>query len=147
MDEFVEEWAVRADASLSARLVEELTDMENRHQWYFNPAPASQNPNFNSPGWSGSVEQWRGLVVAHFPVDQVDRALCVMGFESGGDPNAHSYADSIGLMQIHAPSWAEVYGVSWADLRNPEINMRIAVDLWSKEGWWPWNPWRRGECR
>ncbi len=106
-------------------------------------------PHYHPPVvYVGSgVERWRGLTAAYFPSNAVDTALCLMWFESKGDPNAHSYANSIGLMQIHAPSWAGVYGVSWDDLRNPAINLSIAVDLYLKEGWIHWNPWNRGECR
>jgi hypothetical protein len=148
LDLFVEEWTVRAEPALSTGLVEELGGMVDRHPWYFNPAPASQNPNINSHGWSGSVEEWRGLVAAYFPPEAVETALCLMGPESGGDPNAHSGSDSIGLMQIHAPTWADFYGVSWSDLLNPAINMRIAADIFLNQGGWiHWNPWRRGECQ
>ncbi len=93
------------------------------------------------------VERWRGAVETYFPPGAVDTALCLMWFESKGDPNALSYANSRGLMQIHAPSWADVYGVTYNALYDPATNLRIAADLYLKDGWVHWNPWNRGECR
>ena len=34
------------------------------------------------------VDRWRPLVGEHFPAAEVSRALCVIGHESGGDPDA-----------------------------------------------------------
>ncbi len=112
---------------------------------------AVEEPHTHAAVYRGigpGVEQWRSLVAAYFPADAVETALCLMGPESGGDPNAHSRSDSIGLMQVHAPTWADFYGVSWADLRDPVINISIAADIYLNQGGWVhWNPWKRGECR
>ena len=114
-------------------------------------APHTHPPPSGRTGttsWSvgAGVEQWRGLVAVYFPSDQVDRALCIMGFESKGDPNAYNSSGASGLMQVLA-SWADDYGVAPSDLFIPEVNLRIAADLYLKDGWVHWNPWKRGECR
>ena len=61
------------------------------------------------PGFEEAVWQWHPLVVAHFPSSSWETALCVMSYESGGDPTV-TYAnpgdpkpdgiDSVGLFQI-----------------------------------------------
>ncbi len=110
----------------------------------------AREPHTHAAVYRGSgpgVEQWRSLVATYLPADAVETALCLMWFESKGDPNALSYANSRGLMQIHAPSWADHYGVSYDDLYDPATNLSIAADLYRKDGWVHWNPWRRGECR
>ena len=99
--------------------------------------------------WSvgARVEQWRSLVAGYFPSDQVDRALCIMAFESAGDPNAyHPAYGASGLMQVLS-SWTDDYGVTRAELFIPEVNLSIAADLYRTGGWSHWNPWLRGECR
>ncbi len=98
-------------------------------------------------GIGPGVERWRSLVAFYFPADAVATALCLMVPESGGNPDALSPKNSRGLMQIHAPSWADFYGVSYNDLYDPDINLSIAADLYRKDGWVHWNPWKRGECR
>lgn len=138
----------------------EWADMMERHQWYWMPqelagtSSKDSGSSSSSPkpseyrGMGSSVEQWRGLVAAFFPAGEVDRTLCIMAHESGGNPSAKNPNSSArGLMQILASLWAPHYGVSYDDLYNPEVNMRIARDIWGNYGWWAWSPYKRGECR
>lgn len=145
---------------MSIELGLEWVEMVERHPWYFgnqetvttsgtqmSTGGSSSRSNVTIPQGS-SVEQWRGLVVAYFPAEQVDRALCIVYHESRGDPNADNpNSTATGLFQILYSLWGPHYGVTVAEMYNPEVNTRIAADLWSKYGWWPWSPYKRGECR
>ncbi len=97
---------------------------------------------------AGSVERWRPLVSVYFPEDQVDRALCIIGHESNGDPGADNPKSSArGLFQILGSLWAPHYGIDRTDLYDPLINTRIALDIWQNYGWSAWSPYQRGSCR
>ena len=113
------------------------------------PRPRAKPPSSSSVhrGLGSNVEQWRSLVAAYFPANQVDRALCVMSFESGGNPNAQSSSDARGLMQVLAGLWAPHFGIDPAALYDPDTNIRIAAAIYSTQGWMAWNPYKRGECR
>lgn len=96
---------------------------------------------------AGGVEQWRPLIAAHFPASQVDTALCVVAWESAGDPSAKNpYSSARGLFQILASLWAPHYGVSTSALYDPETNTRIAADIWNTYGWDAWSARSRGHC-
>lgn len=101
------------------------------------PAPSADR------GMGSDVEQWRGLV-SEFAWD-VEIALCLMGHESGGNPNAYNPSGASGLMQVLA-SWADNFGVTPADLFDPRVNLTIAAALYADGGWGHWSPWNRGEC-
>lgn len=109
------------------------------------PPPSGRR---GTTSWSvgAGVEQWRALVSVYFPADQVNRALCIMEFESHGNPGAYNPSGASGLMQVLA-SWADDYGVAPADLFMPEVNLLIAADLYRTGGWTHWSPWNRGQCR
>lgn len=110
-----------------------------------NPEPVELAADTQS--YSEGVEQWRPLVAGHFNPADVDRVLCLMGFESGGDPNARNGSSGAsGLLQV-MPFWADEYGVSKADLFTPEINLFIARKIRDVQGWGAWSPYKRGECR
>lgn len=159
LDEWQADWMERATAqrALSTGLTTEYADMVQRHLWYFQPEPArasadapsaASQPRAPSRAIGSNVEQWRGLVAAHFPSGEVDRALCIMGHESGGNPNAKNPRSSArGLMQILASLWAPHFGVSYEALYDPETNVRIARAVWDQQGWWAWSPYGRGLCR
>lgn len=94
------------------------------------------------------VERWRPLVETQFPASEVDTALCLIRHESGGDPTADNPRSSArGLFQILGSLWAPQYGVSNSALYDPVTNTRIAHDVWQKQGWWAWSPYKRGLCR
>lgn len=93
------------------------------------------------------VERWRPLVETQFPASEVDTALCLIRHESGGDPTADNPRSSArGLFQILGSLWAPQYGVSNSALYDPVTNTRIAHDVWQKQGWWAWSPYKRGLC-
>lgn len=82
-----------------------------------------------------SVEQWRFLVSQHFPDSQIDNALLVISKESGGDPNAKS-PGNYGLFQINLVHSAKVGG-DLNSLFDPEVNARVARQIWGASGWQP----------
>lgn len=101
--------------------------------------------------WPQAVEQWRPLVAGHFgdlgPA-AVETALCLIFFESKGNPTADNPTSSAtGLFQVLARTWGPRYGVSVADLETPEVNTFIARKLYDDGGWNHWSPYLRGECR
>jgi soluble lytic murein transglycosylase-like protein len=90
------------------------------------------------------VEQWRGLVSSYGW--DVEIALCLMSYESGGNPNAQNRSSGAsGLMQV-LPSWADNFGYTPADLFIPEVNLSISYALYLDGGWNHWSPWKRGAC-
>lgn len=94
------------------------------------------------------IERWRPLVSRYFPPEEVDRALCIIGHESNGDPDADNPRSSArGLFQVLGSLWAPHYGIDRTDLYDPIINTRIAVDIWKDHGWGAWSPYQRGACR
>lgn len=90
---------------------------------------AVAEPSGVDTGMGGDVEQWRSLVAAYFPAEQVDAALRIMACESGGNPNAYNPSGASGLMQVLS-SWADNFGYAPADLFIPEVNLRIARYLY-----------------
>jgi len=93
---------------------------------------------------NGNVEQWRTLVAAYFPADQVDMALRVMACESGGNPTAaNPRSTARGLMQVMWSVWGPEYGVSEAELYDPATNLRIAALVYEQQGWNAWVCWKR----
>lgn len=164
LDEWVEQWEEEFHGELITdrgirvspevlTLLEEFQETIHSHPWYLNPPARRSSPTPSPPAVSGvsvepGVEQWRGLVAAHFPADQVDRALCVMWHESRGDPNAKNPTSTArGLMQILASLWAPHFGLAYDDLYDPDTNMRVARQVWDMQGWWAWSPYKRGLCR
>jgi len=98
-------------------------------------------------GIGTNVEQWRGLVEHYFEPGDVERVLCLMHYESGGNPNAKNPRSSArGLMQILGSLWAPHFGVALTDLYNPDINLSIARDIRDSQGWAAWAPYNRGLC-
>lgn len=62
-------------------------------------------------------------------------ALRVVKCESGFNPNARNKVSSArGLFQI----MASVHGVNEKWLYNPSVNIRIAKQLFDRQGWTPW---------
>lgn len=157
LDEWVEGW--REDSlpgGVTHEEVEEFLAMMERHPGYAQYQSPSQptqipsrEPSSNSgrstkSSWSGGVEQWRPLIAAYFPADQLNMALCVVTYESGGNPRAKNPRSSArGLFQVLASLWAPHYGVSYEDLYDPETNTRIAADIWRNYGWGAWSAARK----
>ena len=97
---------------------------------------------------TSDVEEWRPLVAGHFEPEDVDRILCLMEHESGGNPNAANPRSSArGLMQVMASVWADEFDVTWDQLYEPEINLYVARQILDRQGFTAWAPYNRGLCR
>jgi hypothetical protein len=98
-------------------------------------------------GMGSDVERWRLLVEVYFAPDDVDRVICLMEKESGGNPNARNGSSgAAGLMQV-MPRWADVFGYTPDDLFDPTVNLWIASQIRHDQGWDAWTPYQRGSCR
>jgi soluble lytic murein transglycosylase-like protein len=135
------QWEGRAmQARYGPEVMAELADFVARHTIKVSTGPGLAH-QASPPGpveYSSGVEQWRGLVAAHWPADQVDRALRIMNCESLGDPYAYNRSGASGLFQL-MPIWYQggtPYGTF--DPFNPEMNVAAAAWLWSTSGWAPW---------
>lgn len=132
---------VEANGILSRSLLAEYVDFQTRHA----PRVSSASTTRSTYKEMGSgVEQWRGLVSKYFT--DVNKVLCLMGYESGGNPNATSYAGARGLLQV-MPFWAESLGISPNSLYDPATNIKVAKYVYDQQGWNAWDPYKRGECR
>lgn len=111
------------------------------------PAPSPKPSVYRGMGNGGSdVERWRSLVAEYFP-NEVELALCVMRGESGGNPNAKNRKSTArGLFQILGSLWAPHFGVSYNDLYDPYLNVRLAAKIRQSQGWTAWSVYNRGKC-
>lgn len=150
LDQWERDWIehVISNGGLNAKFLRQYINMQQRH--VITPSPQVPKTSSRSQvdrSMGSSVEQWRPLVAKYFPAGEVDRALCVMKHESGGNPNAKNPNSSArGLMQVLASLWAPAYGVSYEDLYAPTTNMSIARKIWDQQGWGAWMAYNRGLC-
>lgn len=147
--EWKAEWVERVRTEkLTPKLLGEYLDFQERHapRVVNDPSPlTSSTTSAVDRGMGPGVEQWRGLVSA-YPWD-TNTALCLMSYESGGNPNARNPSSGAsGLMQV-LPSWAPKFGVSVDALFDPVVNLEISYALYADGGWGHWSPWNRGLCR
>lgn len=84
------------------------------------------------------AEQWRPLCEKYF-AGQVQNCLTMISRESGGNPRAISKTDDHGLAQIHCDLWCNFFKVSREDLKEPELNIRLARVIYDRAG--SWRPW------
>jgi hypothetical protein len=84
---------------------------------------------------------------AGFSGDDIYIAIGVALAESSGDPGAvGDGGESIGLWQIHRPSWPTLGSV--AELKDPAHNARAAKHVRNtSRGWSHWTMYRNGEYR
>jgi hypothetical protein len=134
-------WHTTAETDLTVGLLAELVDMRQRHPWYWDDpdlAPEVGRAGSTFRGMGSDVEQWRPLVEAFFPADQVEKGLCVIRLESGGNRDARNPSSSArGLWQVLG-SWASKFGYEPDDLYDPIINTEIAAALYADGGWSHW---------
>ena len=80
---------------------------------------------------------WDELIQKYFPMTEWQNAKKIMMAESGGRYDALSKTGDRGLMQI-SPVHKGRVGGNLNALYSPEINMRVAYEIWSEQGWAPW---------
>lgn len=149
LSEWVADWNTRIqESSLTPALLEEWRGMVAAHPCHMRECAKRSTENRDMSPRQPDVEQWRGLVAAHFPASAVDRMLCLMWYESLGNPNAANPSSSAkGLFQIMGSLWGPAFGVSQQQLFDPETNVRLARKIWDRQGYWAWAPYVRGKCR
>jgi hypothetical protein len=97
-------------------------------------------------GMGSDIEQWRDLVAGYFG-DKTDLALCIVKYESGGNPSAANPNSSAkGLFQVMASTWASYFGVSWDQLYDPATNTAIAWEIYQIQDWGAWSVYNKGLC-
>ena len=143
--EWYGQWEERASLGLTPELLAELLEFRERHEVAPSRPTATVRASGQGMGNQGSdVERWRGLVAAHFPANAVNTMLCLMRYESGGNPNAtNPSSGAAGLLQV-MPFWWDHYG---GDRYDPDTNIRVARLIWDQQGYGAWSPWNRGRCR
>jgi hypothetical protein len=146
--EWYAEWSEKAALGITPELIAEMVDFQRRHEppsvtvTKPTPSPSAGNPG-TFTGMGQDVAQWTPLVEAYFPADEVTTALCVMRWESGGNPNAvNASSGAAGLFQI-MPFWWDHYGGNRYD---PDTNVRTARLIWDQQGWAGWSAYNRGRC-
>lgn len=79
-------------------------------------------------------EHYRDLIcAAPWPCEE---ALRVSWCESRWDPLAYR-TGNYGLFQVNQVHWARVGG-DLEQLYDPEVNVRVAYEIWREQGWTPW---------
>ena len=98
--------------------------------------------SLTNPANFGNCDIYRPLVASYgWPVEQ---AMRIMSLESGCRPNARSATADSGLFQINDVHLARARGQS---MYSPEVNVRVAHDIWAEQGWCPWTTARiAGYC-
>ena len=142
-------WAAQADArTLFGEPSEhwdwlKARDYDTAQDHTHKPPHSHMSTSTTGRGMGSNVEQWRPLVKTYFG-DLANHALCIMKWESGGNPdikNLHSSAR--GLFQILASLWAPYFGVTYDQLYDPATNIRLAHLIYLSSGWGAWNvAWR-----
>ena len=112
------------------------------------------HPAASWPAVTPEVLRWRPLVRIYFSASEVDRALCIMGYESGGNPDAKNPdSTAASLFQFLESTWDAVprslSGGTYASgaVYDGEANVRSAAWLQANYGWTQWSPYNRGLCR
>lgn len=97
-------------------------------------------------GMLSGVERWGPLVSVYFDSEDIERVLCLIGHESGGNPWAENpTSGAAGLMQV-MPFWAGNFGMSVSSLFDPALNLQVASWIYDDQGWNAWSPYQRGLC-
>ena len=145
-------WATReASQGLSPDLLEDLQELKplltRCAGLAARPEPEGGSGDTALNGMGDDVDRWRPLAALYFTAEELERVLCLMTAESGGNLHARNPSSGAsGLMQV-MPSWAGVFGYSRRDLFQPDINLWVASQILDRQGWGAWTPYLRGACR
>ena len=153
LEAWVDDWVDEVlDVGVTVDAFGEFMAMARRHPRFFGrPVPTRRTAPSNTRGVGppsggaapAGVEQWRSLVAAYFPADQVERALRVMECESGGLASAKSRSSSAsGLFQHLGKYWvARSAAAGWAgaSIWDPTANVAVAAWLARTGGWGHWS--------
>jgi hypothetical protein len=93
-------------------------------------------------GHEEATLRWKPLVKRYFAPSDVNRALCVISYESGGNPKAKNRTGTMrGLLQHNMRYWddrARKAGWAGANVYNPEANIAVSAWLVNSSGWHHW---------
>jgi hypothetical protein len=159
IEKWEQSWAELYEASpnLAHELDEARFWWEQRHQCFYHdicPAPEPAQSHEDAPDSvrpaprpsvtpSAGAEAWRGLIAGIWPANLVDRAVCVVDWESSGNPGAqNSSSGAAGLFQV-MPFWFVHFGGERFD---PTNNTRVAYLVYQEQGWGAWAAVNRGKC-
>lgn len=143
------DWSARvADRGMTATLIGEWVDFQHRHPDPPDPLPVTAFTYRGVGDRAADVERWRPLVAGTFPAAEVNRALCVIAWESGGNPDAKNPRSSaMGLFQIMASIWVPHFGLGDPTvLYSANVNVHYAHLIWQSQGWGAWQAVNRGRC-
>ncbi len=141
LDQWLESWQTDLNDARSEAAMLEYQDMRARHGWYWGDPIVLPHSSFQGIGTD--VSQWEPLVMKYFGPELTPTALCVMSYESGGNPGAKNPRSTArGLFQLLASLWAPYFGVSYEDLFDPELNVRLAKQVYDIQGWQAWTVYR-----
>ncbi|KKL09308.1 hypothetical protein LCGC14_2567200, partial [marine sediment metagenome] len=118
-------------------VIEDWTDMANRHPRYFGrPIPHTHTQRART--YTGGVERWRSLVATYFRAEDVNRAMRIMACESRGNPNAKNPGSSAsGLFQHLGKYWVSrsaAAGYGGVSVFDPTANVAVAAWLRDQRG-------------
>lgn len=89
-----------------------------------------------SPAQASQQSDWAELICQEAYTWPCDEAMRVMWCESSSNPRAYSTGNR-GLFQINEIHSRRVGG-NLELLWDPEVNVRVAHDIWVDQGWRPW---------
>ena len=140
-DTALEGLTTEADDSLSRALIEELRGMAIQCSTLFDNQPGRDH--YYGP----ETERWRVLVSIYWPPDLVDRAMCLIRYESTGKATAYNASGAAGLFQIMPWWWDEGLPSEYrGDRFDPVTNARAAYYIYGRQGWRAWSVVKSGKC-
>lgn len=105
------------------------------------PAPTTTTTTTVAPK-NYSAAEVQAIIVSIWPADQQTQALAIAWRESNDKPTAQNFC-CYGLFQIHYQAnqaWLNSVGISNpAQLFDPKTNAYIALLMYQRSGWAPWN--------
>lgn len=138
----LEELTTRADISLNPGLISELRELAVQCSNVFDEQPG--RTHYYGP----ETERWRPLVSVWWPADLVDRAMCLIRYESTGKATAvNTESGAAGLFQVMPFWWDDKLPDEYkGDRLDPVTNARAAYYIYERQGWRAWSVVNSGKC-
>lgn len=138
----LEKWTEEADNWLSRALMLELRGLR------LQCSDVLDDQLGRNHYYGPETERWRALVGLYWPPDLVDRALCLIRYESTGKATAtNSRSGAAGLFQIMPWWWDEGLPSEYrGEAHDPATNVRAAYYIYERQGWHAWSVVVSGKC-
>ncbi len=138
----LEELTTQADDSLSKVITDALRELTVQCSNVF--GEQLDRTHYYGP----ETERWRPLVSFWWPADLVDRAMCLIRYESTGKATAvNTSSGAAGLFQIMPFWWDETLPSEYrGDRLDPVTNARAAYYIYERQGWRAWSVVNSGKC-